>query len=142
MKITDIRAMRLTPSARQATTAPRRPSWAQTDEVANPMSRYPKVKPHRSLWLPPWEEVWCKVTLEDGTCGLGQTAHGRAVAAVIDDHLGPQLVGEDCLATEKLADMLSHAPYAQAAAREALGEAKGHLENLEEAATTYSSRSA
>ena len=37
-------------------------------------------------------------------------------------------------AIEKLADMLSHAPYAQAAAREALGEAKGHLENLEEAA--------
>jgi hypothetical protein len=37
-------------------------------------------------------------------------------------------------AIEKLADMLSSAPYAQAAAREALGEAKGHLENLEEAA--------
>lgn len=34
----------------------------------------------------------------------------------------------------KLADMLATAPYAQAAAREALGEAKGHLENLEEAA--------
>ena len=37
-------------------------------------------------------------------------------------------------AIEKLSDMLSSAPYAQAAAREALGEAKGHLENLEEAA--------
>jgi hypothetical protein len=36
-------------------------------------------------------------------------------------------------ATEQLADMLAHAPYAQAAAREALGEAKGHLENLQEA---------
>ena len=38
-------------------------------------------------------------------------------------------------AIEQLAEMLSHAPYAQAAAREALGEAKGHLENLQEAAT-------
>jgi hypothetical protein len=37
-------------------------------------------------------------------------------------------------AIEKLADMLLSAPYAQAAAREALGGAKGHLENLEEAA--------
>lgn len=37
-------------------------------------------------------------------------------------------------AIEKLSDMLATAPYAQAAAREALGEAKGHLENLEEAA--------
>lgn len=35
---------------------------------------------------------------------------------------------------EKLADQLTLAPYAQAAAREAVGEAKGHLENLEELA--------
>src|SRR2546423_723480 len=82
--------MRLTIPSRQATTAPRRPSWAQTDEVANPMSRYPKVKPHRSLWLPPWEEVWCQVTLADGTWGLGQTAHGRAVAAA------PEQLGAEC----------------------------------------------
>jgi hypothetical protein len=33
-------------------------------------------------------------------------------------------------ACEKLADQLSMAPYAQAAAREAVGEAKGHLDNL------------
>jgi hypothetical protein len=37
-------------------------------------------------------------------------------------------------ACEKLADQLSMAPYAQAAAREAVGEAKGHLDNLEELA--------
>jgi hypothetical protein len=35
-------------------------------------------------------------------------------------------------ACERLAEMLSMAPYAQAAAREAVGEAKGHLENLQE----------
>src|SRR5262245_28552489 len=35
-------------------------------------------------------------------------------------------------ACEKLADMLGMAPYAQAAAREAVGEAKGHLDNLRE----------
>ena len=33
---------------------------------------------------------------------------------------------------DRLADQLSMAPYAQAAAREAVGEAKGHLENLQE----------
>ena len=33
---------------------------------------------------------------------------------------------------EKLADQLNMAPFAQAAAREAVGEAKGHLENLQE----------
>jgi hypothetical protein len=35
-------------------------------------------------------------------------------------------------ACENLANLLAAAPYAQAAAREALGEAKGHLENLKE----------
>lgn len=35
-------------------------------------------------------------------------------------------------AIEKLSDMLAMAPFAQAAGREALGEAKGHLQNLEE----------
>jgi hypothetical protein len=35
-------------------------------------------------------------------------------------------------ACENLANLLSAATFAQAAAREALGEAKGHLENLKE----------
>jgi len=37
---------------------------------------------------------------------------------------------------EKLADALGMAPYAQAAAREAVGEAKGHLENLQDLKTS------
>jgi hypothetical protein len=37
-------------------------------------------------------------------------------------------------ACEKLADLISLAPFAQAAAREAVGEAKGHLDNLQELA--------
>jgi len=106
MKITEIRAMRLNTPAHEHQTQARRPSWWEEAEVANPMSRYPKVKTHRNLWLPQWEGVWCKVTAEDGTWGIGSTSHGRPVAAVIDDHLAPQLVGEDCLATEKLSDMM------------------------------------
>jgi len=106
MKITEIRTLRLNPPPQESKTAPRRPSWGVESEVANPMSRYPKVKRHRSLWTPRWEGVWCAVTAEDGTTGYGSTSHGRAVAAVIEDHLAPQLVGEDCFATEKLADMM------------------------------------
>jgi len=106
MKITEIRAMRLNVTPPATKTKPRRPSWWQEAEVANPMSRYPKVKRHRDLWLPKWESVWCKVTAEDGTWGIGATSHGRPVAAVIEDHLAPQLIGEDCFATERLADML------------------------------------
>lgn len=107
MKIVEIRAMRLTMPRQEPTTPARRRSWAEEAEVANPMSRFPKVKRHRSLWLPQkWEEVWCKVTLEDGTWGLGSTSNGRVTAAIIDDHLAPNLVGEDIFATDRLADML------------------------------------
>src|SRR5262245_35152136 len=139
MKITEIRTMRLNmPPQPPAKSLARRPSWAEEAEVANPMSRFPKVKRHRSLWLPnKWESVWCKVTLEDGTWGLGSTDHGRAVAAIIDDHLAPQLVGEDVLASDKVADMMFRltkpygstglAAYAVSAIDLALWDARGKL---------------
>jgi L-rhamnonate dehydratase len=137
MKIASVQAVRVTLPPREATTAPRRAPWSQNAEVANPMSRYPRVKAHRSMWLPRWEGVWCKVTAEDGTWGLGSTGYGRPVAAIIDDHLGPQLVGEDCFATEKLADMLFRltkpygstglASYAVSAIDLALWDLKGKL---------------
>jgi L-rhamnonate dehydratase len=138
MKITEIRAVRVNLPAREAKSTPRRPSWGTNDEVANPMSRFPKVKRHRSLWNNPgWEEVYCKVTLEDGTWGLGSTSHGRAVAAVIEDHLAPQLTGEDIFAIEKLSDMMFRltkpygstglASYAISAVDLALWDALGKL---------------
>ena len=48
MKITTVRAMRLTMPERPATTPPRREPWSVGAEVANPMSRYPKVKAYAS----------------------------------------------------------------------------------------------
>ena len=137
MKITEVRAVRLTIPPRQWSDQVRRRSWAETAEVANPMSRYADVKAHRSLWLPNWPDVWCKITLEDGTWGLGQTSHGRAVAAVIDDHLGPRLVGQDAMASERLADVMFRltkpygstglASYAVSAVDLALWDARGKL---------------
>ena len=106
MKITKIEAMRLTTPPHETKTPQRRASWWENDEVANPMSRYPHVKRMRPLWFPKWENVWCKITLEDGTIGYGSTGHGRPVAAVIEDHLGPQLVGQDIMAGDKMADMM------------------------------------
>ena len=137
MKITAIEAMRLTAPPRDTGAMARRMGWAESAEVANPMSRYAHVKAHRGLWLPRWENVWCKVTLEDGTWGLGQTGHGRPIAAVIDEHLGPQLVGQDVLAVEKLSDMMFRltkpygstglASYAVSAIDLALWDARGKL---------------
>jgi L-rhamnonate dehydratase len=82
MKITKIEAMRLNRPPHELKTKPRRPAWAEDAEVANPMSRYPKVKRHRNLWTPRWETVWCKVTVEDGTWGLGSTTNGRGAGAL------------------------------------------------------------
>ena len=107
MRITEISTVRVNAPHSEPKTPARRSGWAETAEVANPMSRYPKVKRHRGLWMPrKWEGVWCRVTLEDGTWGLGSTGGGRVTAAIIEDHLAPQLVGEDGLATERLADMM------------------------------------
>lgn len=141
MRIVDIKAMRLKAPQRKTSTPPRRDSWDASAEVANPMSWYPKFKAHRRLWKPAgWEEVWCKVTLEDGTWGLGSTVHGRPVAAVIDDHLAPNLIGEDGLAIERLADIMWRltklygsaglASNAISAVDLALWDAKGRLLNL------------
>ncbi|HEU5100120.1 MAG TPA: enolase C-terminal domain-like protein [Roseiflexaceae bacterium] len=136
MKITEIRAVRLE-MPRPAPVPGRRAGWPKDAEVANPMSRYPRYKRHRGSWTPSWGDVWCKVTLADGTWGLGHTSNGPAVAALIDAHLGPLLVGEDALASEKLADMLFRltkpygstglASYAVSAIDLALWDARGKL---------------
>ena len=107
MKIKSIETVKLNlPPRNGPTTTPRRPSWADSAEVANPMTKFSKYKRHRSSWMPPWGAVWVKATAEDGTWGIGQTAFGRPVAAVIDDHFSPMLVGENCFAVEKIWDMM------------------------------------
>lgn len=136
MKIKSIDVVKVKLPPRAYSVAPWRESWNETDEVANPMSWYSHVKRHRSLWTDTgWGTVWVKVTLEDGTWGLGSTMHGRPVAAVIEDHLAPQLVGQDGFAIERLADMMFRltkfygstglASYAISALDLALWDAKG-----------------
>jgi L-rhamnonate dehydratase len=137
MKIKRIEVFRLEEPAKPIKTPQRRAGWAQEAEVANPMSKFAHVKRHRSLWTPPWGDVWCKVTSEDGSFGLGQTGYGRPVAAVIEDHLAPRLIGEDCLATDRLSDMMFRltkpygsvglASYAISAVDLALWDLKGKL---------------
>ena len=114
MKIKSIRAVQVklpemgatvNPSKVQYKTA-RRPSWVESGPVANPMTRYPRYAAYRPSWTPTWENFGCVVEAEDGTWGFAMANHGRPVAAIIDDHLGPRLVGESCLATEKCYDMM------------------------------------
>ena len=107
MKIKEIQAVKVNIPFRDIKhTLPRRPSWVESAEVANPMSKYPRYKRHRSSWLPKWGDVFVKVTVEDGTWGLGQTSFGNPVATVIDGHFAPMLIGENCFAVEKIWDMM------------------------------------
>lgn len=136
MKIRTISVVRLNAPPREPRTSPRRPSWSVEAEVANPMSRYPKVKRHRDLWRPRWDSAWCKVTAEDGTWGLGPLWPAQPLIPVIE-HLATHLVDEDCLAIAKLADMMFRltkpygtpglASYAISAVDLALWDLKGKL---------------
>ena len=145
MKIKSIRAVSLdlpaiTPLARPSEhryTTERRPSWIESGPVANPMTRYPRYAAYRPSWTPTWNNFGCVVEAEDGTWGFAIANHGRPVAAVIDDYIGPRLVGEDCMAVEKLYDMAVRlcapfgaaglASYAVSAIDLALWDLKGKL---------------
>lgn len=105
-RIRSIDVLRLNAPRHADVTTPRRPAWSQEAEVANPMSPYAEFKRHRRLWLPQWEGVWVRITADDGSSGLGHCSFGRPVAAVIQDHLAPHLVGQDAQAIERLWDLM------------------------------------
>jgi L-rhamnonate dehydratase len=121
MKIKSIRAVQLKLPSSGLKASPsdvryeeaQRPSWVDSGPVANPMTRYPRYADYRPSWTPAWDDFGCVVEAEDGTWGFATANHGRPVAALIDDYLGPRLEGESCLATEKTYDMMVRmgAPY-------------------------------
>ncbi len=136
MKLKELRLVRVNFPPKTSKTAPRREGWSATAEVANPMSRYPHVKAHRGLWLPGFEGAYVQAVAEDGTWGLGALWPAQPLAPVIE-HFNQQLAGQDCLATERLADMTFRlskpygtpglASYAISAVDLALWDLKGKL---------------
>jgi L-rhamnonate dehydratase len=109
MKIKEIRAFEIDLPARPKT-PPREPSRAETIKMTRPIARYPGFQEHG---LPNWRRPACVVTAEDGSWGLGISIHGGPVVRIINDHFAPALVGENCMAIEKIWDMMARmsAPY-------------------------------
>ncbi len=115
----------------------RRSTSARRTEIAGPMSRYSTSKRPQSHWRPNWPALACVVTAEDGTWGLGLTTYSGPVAPIINEHFAPLLLDEECMAIEKLWDMMfrmsSHygpsglASYAISAVDLALWDLKGKL---------------
>jgi L-rhamnonate dehydratase len=138
MKIKEIRALPIdiTP---QPKTQPRAPRVGEPGLPTSPMLRYTERGRNRASWAPGrnWRRVACVVTAEDGTWGLGLTLFSGPVERIINDHLGPALVGQNCMATEKLWDMMVRmsasygnaglTSYAISAVDTALWDLKGKL---------------
>ncbi len=139
MKISSVKAFLIASdlTGGKIVTPPRRPAWTASAEVAGPMSRFARFKKQRSLWRPAMPSVGCIITAEDGSWGFGATRYGNPVAALIDEHIGPLLVGENAMATERLWDMMQRlaspygamglASYAISAIDYALWDLKGKL---------------
>lgn len=138
MKITAVRALPIdiTP---QPKTQPRVPMVAPGARFANPLQRYPEYARDQGRYVGSarWRRTACVVTAEDGTWGFGITLFGEATCRIINDHLGPALVGQNAMAIEKCWDMINlmaaqygrtgMASYAISALDVALWDLKGKL---------------
>jgi len=107
MKITSVRAMEIDVTPRPQT-KPRQRSRAEMIKMTRPAARYPG-----KAGYPEWKRAAVVITAEDGMWGFGLTVHGGPVARIINDQLAPALIGENCMATEKLWDLMVRmtAPY-------------------------------
>lgn len=138
MKIKEIRAaaIDITPNPK---TAPRVPKRSDTPDWVSPMNRYPEFQ--KSDWSVGsiWKRTACIVTAEDGTWGFGLTQFSGPTTRLINDHIAPILVGQNCMATEKIWDMMQRvtsaygtaglASYAISAVDNAMWDLKGKLLN-------------
>jgi L-rhamnonate dehydratase len=113
MKIKEVRAVEIELNPKPKT-HPREPSRAETIKMNRPIARYPQLLGKSgNVSFPDWKRPAVIVTAEDGTWGFGLSIHGGPVTRIINDHFAPNLVGENCMAIEKLWDMMVRmsAPY-------------------------------
>lgn len=131
MRIKEIRAIEIELNP-QPKTSPR-PSTQDKKLVMNrPIDRYP-----RSGTDSDWKRPACIITAEDGTWGFGISLFGSPVVSLINTVYAPRLIGENCMAIEKLWDMMVRlstpfgasglASYAVSAVDCALWDLKGKI---------------
>ncbi len=112
MNIRSIHAIAIDVTPRP-TTEPRVPRQT-TGGFISPMRRYPDLP--RADWSASWKRTACIVTAEDGTWGFGLTLHSGPTVRIINDHFAGLLEGQNCMATERLWDLMqkASAPYGTA----------------------------
>ena len=113
-------------------------TWFIGSDAANPLSRYREFTGQGARFQDPWPDCVCIVTGEDGTFGLGMTAHSGPAVPIINECFGPMLEGENAFAIERLWNMMSRvasarfglggiASYALSAVDLALWDLKGKV---------------
>lgn len=106
MKIKDIRVVEIVLNPKP-TTQPRTQSRSRIYNLNRPIDRYSTLwEEGRQISSSNWKRPAVIITAEDGTWGFGISLYGGPVTRIIEDHFAPNLVGENCMATEKIWDMM------------------------------------
>ena len=135
MKIRKIRAAAVKNIAPLGRGDRKRASWS--DQI-NPMSRYREFMGEGPRFSPPWSDVICVATAEDGTWGMGMSANAGPAVPIVNDYFAPLLTGENTFATERMWNLMVRcsgayfgasglASYAVSAVDLALWDLKGKL---------------
>ena len=106
MKIKEIRVVEIELNPKPTTT-PRTPSRSRTYQLNRPITRYPSFnRKEGHVSYSEWKRPACIITAEDGTWGLRTLTLRGSRNPNHFRHFAPFLVGENCMATEKLWDMM------------------------------------
>ena len=138
MNIKEVKAAGIIQPATFGKTGGPKRTLAETADAGNPLSRYIDHQSQGHRFQPPWSDVVCVVTAEDGTWGMGMSRHSGPVVPIINDYFAPLLTGGDVMATERHYDLMlriasAHmgvsgiASYAISAVDLALWDLKGKL---------------
>ena len=139
MNIKEIRVIEIELNPKP-TTKPRTPSKSKEYRLNRPIDRYSTLwEEGRHISSSNWKRPAVIITAEDGTWGFGLSLYGGPVCRIIEDHFVPNLLGENCMATEKLWDIMMRlstafgaaglSSYAISAMDCALWDLKGKLLN-------------
>ncbi len=106
MRIRSVHAAAVTDPAALGRTSPGFDP-ALVSSSMNPMGHDARYEDSAARFRPPWADVACIVTADDGTWGLGMTSHSGPVVPLVNDFLGPIITGLDLVDVDHLWDLMT-----------------------------------
>ena len=103
MKITSIRCAAVKDPSMLGRT--RTPSASTELQFMNPIASMGPGRGRASRFEPPWGEAICMVKFDTGDWGVGLTAHAGVVVPLINDYLGPMILGESVTAVDDIVEL-------------------------------------